>query len=306
MESIKTYNGTELIHGMCKICFSESDDILPSENKCVDCFEDGEDTKTTAPDSLPTINNPNKKIMPEIKKYTLKEISELAYMKHTLTWERFDYYFKTLYNHNDREIKWFFELYTKFPGNVYNIDDTKDNSTLEYVLEKAKYIVDMINSAAHLPFYDANGNEVRDLKRKIYFSENEVIRQLEVNFNNATEIIAYAEVLKRGVVVLCVLNHLETVWRPGNNKEQFDIWEGDIFNTYDTYWNPDKSRVFIATGDGLRHLLYVKGKGYLKKGKPHYDTEHKYTSYAITGNEQWRKIGNVITDLHLLQDGDIK
>lgn len=231
---------------------------------------------------------------------TLIGISELFEAKHYVTWERFVFYYQTVFGITDKNIiKNDWKVFERFPADLYRFGEKRE--LIAKVLNNVVIIHKMISSGFEKSLVSFSYQ--KEGLKKIYYTENSQNSFILVDFYKSGDIIAYAELLKReGAVVVGVLDKWESI-RVKNKQDYTDIFEGDLFCTSDNYWG-DKSRVFIIKDKAARHLNYIKGKGYIdKKGNPNIDEDGpKMTSYAITGCENWIYMGNIVTDSHLLKD----
>jgi len=229
--------------------------------------------------------------------YTLEELNLIFDSKHYLTKDRFMHYFTTLYGYTEKEANEYFKIYWKFPIGLY---EEKMITDCDIIIPKVLELFKLINQRQHLPYQFLSDNQ-NDFRKLIYI-ENEIIIECEINMCIALDIIAYAEILKRGVEIKACLSLCSEPYVDGKNIR---IYEGEIYDTNDKYYG-NKSRVFLAgTHDTYQQLLYIKGKGYMINNKPNIDKYSKYNHNCVTmGN--YIKIGNIYVDDSVLYDSIIE
>jgi len=233
------------------------------------------------------------------KKYTLDELSQILNSKHYLPRDRFLHYFVTRFGYSEREAQHMFDVYVNFPKGIYDLGKHK---ILDLILPKALEIMEEIESTPVMPYsYDSSP----EYKKLLYKEEDSnIVKEFVINFTESKDIITYSEILKRNIDIVAILSYCDSIYRSG--KDSILVFEGDLFDTNDKFYSNTKSNVYIAEKDGtFRKLDYIKGKGYLKDNKPNIDTEHSYNFHALTLRE-YAKIGNAVTDLHILSDINIK
>jgi hypothetical protein len=60
----------------------------------------------------------------------------------------------------------------------------------------------------------------------------------------------------------------------------------------------------MCCGGPYKRLLYTRGKGYVRNGKPDFDGD-EYSGYVLTKKDNTRFIGNAYADPSFLVDPDI-
>lgn len=230
-----------------------------------------------------------------MKSYTLEELRLIFDSRNYLPRDRFLYYFITRYGYTEYEAKEAFDLFLKFPNKMYE----KDNQgLLDEIIPKAIAILAEIQNTPSIPYEYSKEKEYR----KLIYKENDKINEFVIDMCEPMDIISYAEILKRNVEIIALLSYCTSIYVRDKN---IHVFEGDLFDTNDNYWN-ERSSVYIAQkNDYFKTLLYIKGKGFLLNGKPNIEEKGSYSSHALTLRE-WTKIGNVVTDLHILSDDGIK
>jgi hypothetical protein len=232
--------------------------------------------------------------------YTLQQINDIMVSKNYLTMDRFVHYFTTRYSFSNKSAEAAFKKYITFPwgyrpNNLEEIELT--NLILGYVIE----LYHSISAGVNIRPENIGWNAAKDL-RKLIYTESGESKELVIDFNDSNDIITYAELIRRQVKIIALLNcSCET----SKDKTYIPVFEGDFFNTYDEYYG-NKSNVYLATKEKgvFKRLLYIKDKGYLLKGKPNID-EGSFNSHVLS-MQNWIKMGNIYTDLHLLADTEDK
>ena len=97
---------------------------------------------------------------------------------------------------------------------------------------------------------------------------------------------AYASYMNNGDVMLCYVNKPE-------------------------FWSLDRRncRLYICESGSYHRLLYTPNKGYVRHGEPDVDEdftldigEESFSSYVMTLNQSWYKLGNVHADIGFLKE----
>lgn len=241
-----------------------------------------------------------------MKSYTLDELRNIYEAKNFLPKERFVYYFMHRYDYSERKAREAHKLFFEFPRAIYDPTEIhKLDEVIIRVLDLVKSIQEANRHHYGLYYKAFAFRESPEQKRKVIYKDGEVQKELLVDFRKGEDIILFAEVLKKPTTEIVAILEFSCSVKIDNQSDKYlDIFEGDIFDTYDKYWG-SKSNVYIATGlDTFKRLLYVKGKGYINsKKEPNYD-EGSYTRYALT-LETFSKIGNLLTDSYLLSDTEV-
>ena len=234
-----------------------------------------------------------------MKTFTLQQISEVIDYKYRLTRERFFYYFTHLYGFGAKEIERYWEVFHRFPR---LLGDPKTHELLEDMLEKVAEIVGILGLDDAIPYHVKQ--HTKAVRKRIYYrraADGELL-DVEVDFNEASQVVAYAEILRQGCEVVAALDFVEKISAGGDGY--IDVYDGDIFATYeDSIWYRGREdTIIVYNGGTYRRLLYTAGKGYLRKGEPDYDMDHAYNSHAITLGRNYSKIGNIYIDCSMLVD----
>ena len=229
--------------------------------------------------------------------YTLEDLRTIDETKRYLTRDRFVHYFTTRFSYTERDANEAYNIFIKFPNCIYNHEDI----TVDAVIPKAIQIVkDMENG------WDKNG-QLKNLKydekelRKLIYKKGEDIHELELNLHDANDIITYSCLLQQEDFQQISLLRFCCYIQIKNTDKYMNIFEGDIFNTNDSFYG-NKSNVYVAeTRSTFKKLLYIKGKGYLNKGQLNIDEEHSYNSHCLSLKD-WEKIGNTTQNIKILSD----
>ncbi len=231
--------------------------------------------------------------------YTLADLNTIWTTQSYLSFDRFVHYFTLRFGYTEKEAIAAFKVFSEFPKHVYG--DEEMQKRIDKIIPLAIQIVDEIqsswaNSTAKNISYDD-----KELRKLIYSKDNEV-KEVVLDLHRSTDIVTYAELIKQGVTQIALLRYCDEVEKKHTDKK-LQIFEGDIFDTKDLFYGV-KSNVYVAERTGnFKKLLYIKGKGYLRKGELNYD-EGDYNSHVLLLRE-WVKIGNVTTDLVKLTDDGV-
>jgi hypothetical protein len=238
-----------------------------------------------------------------MKKFTLRQIGELFNQRHNITHDRFIYYFTVAYGMDKYDAKECWEIYEKFP--YYANRDTEIYAKFEDIIEKIRPILEAIGKAA--PIHATP--EARKIKKKVFYRLREGGEELSVVFdlNSASDVIAYAELLKSGCEIIRALDAVDTISSNrivGSERGQFLVFDGDIFVVTDvSYSRSNTDNIYVCKRGTYYRLLYTLGKGYLRNGRPDYDEENEYNSHVLTvSSESVKRIGNIYVDCSMLDD----
>jgi hypothetical protein len=235
--------------------------------------------------------------------YSLKDLKTIWSAKSYLPYERFMHHFTLRYGYTEKQAIEAYKLFSEFPKSVYGSEELQ--LKVDKIIPLAISLVDELHKCWDMDSKITNIRyDEKDFKKLIYLEKEDEKEYKEVvlDFNHTSDILTYADLIKRGVVIVSLLRFCCDVQMKNTDKKLL-IFEGDIFNTNDFYFGV-KSNVYVAESKGtFKKLIYTKGKGYLRKGDLNYD-EGSFNSYALTLNE-WNKIGNTVTDfIKLTDDGD--
>lgn len=236
-----------------------------------------------------------------MRQFTLAEFSEIRETKQYITKERFVYYFSSYFNYDKDSLKKAWEYFSKFPYVIINVDNHADLELLERVLKDALQLYNMLHknwssSFENIPY------STKDWRKFVYKDEDGVLNEFVLNMLDATHIIAYAELLKRDITTVALLRSVSEI-KLYNSQENTHIWEGDIYDTMDSFYG-NKSTVYVVGTSYFSKVLYIKGKGYLIDGEPNYDKSEKYNDYVLRLSECVH-IGNIYTNISVLLEGDL-
>ena len=134
--------------------------------------------------------------------------------------------------------------------------------------------------------------------KRIYYQNGAAIASFVVDLNEADAVILYAEFLKRKPEVIAAVDCIEELTK-GN--ERIRVFEGDVFSIDETWNRRRDGEFFMCCGGPYQKLLYTRGKGYIRNGKPDFD-EEEYSSYVLTGKDNFWFIGNAYADPSFLID----
>ena len=224
--------------------------------------------------------------------YTLAALRKIYEKKYFFTKERFFHYFTILGNKKE-EIDEYFRLWNRFP----NYTD-EDMETADCIIQKIMAYPFKDNS---LPGSYRFGYKHKPNKKRVYYQNDDAIISFEVDLNEADEIILYAEFLKRKPEVIVTVDFIEELTK-GN--ERIRVFDGDVFSTSETWDRRRDGEIIMCYGGPYRKLLYTRGKGYIRNGKPDLD-EEEYSSYVLTGKDNFRFFGNAYADPSFLVDSDV-
>lgn len=228
-----------------------------------------------------------------MKTYTLQEINEIYRIKGYLTGERFVYHFMHRYGLSQREAEDYYNIFLQFPIGIH--DDNKIK-LLDFILPKAMELVNDIQD--HNVIRLNYGDKDKYLKKLVY-KENGEIKEFVFNYCTPFELFSYAEIIKREIEIIALLDLCDRVYR--SNNKSLNVFEGDCYETNDNFWR-FRSTAYIAQERGtFKKLLYIKGKGYLNNGEPNIDSEGSYNGNCISMNS-YTKICNIYIDASPLKE----
>ena len=140
----------------------------------------------------------------------------------------------------------------------------------------------------------------------------------DADFSQKTDVIAFAELLKReGVKVKGVTHILGKLERrvSGTKCEETNYFEGDIIfvfgdpadSMWQSYYRRKEEGVYLATDHGFRKLLYTPGRGYIdSKGKVEFENDkdffNEHMIQGLCAARDWRIVGNIHQDIRVLAD----
>jgi hypothetical protein len=222
----------------------------------------------------------------------LEELNTVLDRKYYFTKERFYHYFSVI-GCGNKELKEYWDIFEKFPR--FNTDD----------IDKVIFVLDHIQNFPYPPEYKYRPDgglfyKERENIKKVYYWHEEQIKTLQFNLNENVDIALYAEFIRKGNEIIVAVDLVESFYE---NSKTWLIFDGDIFTTSikDIWFESERGEVFVATKDGYRRLLYTKGRGYVRNGKPDYDEKFR-SNYALTSKDKFRYVGNIYADLSFLID----
>jgi hypothetical protein len=189
---------------------------------------------------------------------------------------------------NDLEFYW--EILNQFP----HIQE-KDFDKAETLLEILRTI-----PLREKPFYVAH--KPRDYIQKIYFkTDSGTTGSLIVDMNEPSDIMAYAEFLKKELEIIARVELIEKI-RMGH--EYINVFDGDVFQKNDCFWEKKNvGKLYMCNRGPYKKLLYTEGRGYIRDGQPDVD-DKECSNYAITSDNGSSFMGNVYADASFLVDSD--
>jgi hypothetical protein len=230
------------------------------------------------------------------KTFTLEQINNVFSNRHYLTRERFLHYFESLgHERYDAENLW--NIYNDFP---YWREDLSDK--MEYIIEKADKFIELIASDK---FPYSAIQESKEVRKRIYYKTDDELLSVDFNLNDAVDITLYAKLIERRITIVTILDFVEKI-SDKNGSGSTDVFDGDIFVTTDESYARDRDdNIYVCDNGVYRGLLYTKGRGYVRNGKPDYD-EGRYNFHVLTLKKSFRRIGNIYVDMSALIDGGMK
>jgi hypothetical protein len=222
-----------------------------------------------------------------MKSFTTKELVEIRESKYYVTKERFIEYATLKFGHSTKESEKLFEEFYKFP--FIHLES-------ERALEIGLWIVEHIHEtgSVDMPY----SSSLEDIKVKIIYILNQEEKEVELNLIKPEDAIKYSMIIQSiGVNIKAIVKYVDDYY----GKEEFKIYEGDVYHSHDGFWGGGKGNVYVVTGGKIKRLLYIKGVGYISNGKLNIDGESSYSTYAIFGkNPQY--MGNIHVDINFLKD----
>lgn len=230
-----------------------------------------------------------------MKTYTLQEIYDIFIMKGYLTGERFVYHFTHRYGLSEREAKDYYNIFSQFPSGIH---DDKKRELFDFILPKAMELVSDIQDRDTIRLsYDDN---VDECLKKLVYEENGEIKEFVFNYCTPFELFSYAEIIKRKVEIIALLDLCDRVYLSKDSKH-LEVFEGDCYETNDHFYGYRSTAYIAQKKDTFKKLLYIKGKGYLHNGKPNIDSEGSYNSHCLT-LRSYIKICNIYVDASPLKE----
>ena len=231
-----------------------------------------------------------------MKEFTLQQIAEIIRDRHCLTKERFYYYFPTLFEFDMRKTREYWKIYESFPSKLC---DPGHFYVMEDIIEKSSEVLRIIRNES-IPYSAVR--ETNEARKQIHYKIGEDIHCVEINLNKAADVIMYAKILEKEYEVIALIDFIEKIPQK-HNEPEMPVYDGDIFVTMEgSLWNRERDNIYVCDKGTYKQLLYTKGKGYMRDGKPDYDPEANYNYHALTLNETFTKVGNIYIDCSILSD----
>ena len=223
-------------------------------------------------------------------RFTIEDMVQIRDSRHLVTKERYIYYAQLQFLKTEREASGLYEEYFKFP--FFHVKSAES-------LEIALWIYNHL-SCASLPEKNKQWSKTSDSKRlkvKVFYIKDGRLSNVEIDLHSYVDVQDYAKIIeKHEIVSVC-----EWVDDYYSNSKTINIYEGDVFDTHDQFWNNKKGNVYCVMNGKIRRLLYTKGKGYLHGDKINIDGDGSYTSYACCGKNS-TYLGNINVDYNFLKD----
>jgi len=231
--------------------------------------------------------------------YTLKDLKTIWQYKGYLSLDRMVHHFVARYGYSEKEATEAWKVLTEFPQHVYG--DEKKQALIDKVIPLVIELVDDLQKSWEQNNKFQNQElHLKEIRKLIYDKGKEKNLEWILDLHKSEDIISYAALLKQDILQKALLRKCSDIKYKDSDK-YLEVFEGDIFDTHDN-WYDRRSKVYIAqTKNSFKEVLYIKGKGYLKKGEPNYE-EGSYSDYAL---RTWTKIGNIYQNLVILTDDGI-
>lgn len=251
-------------------------------------------------------------------KLSIAELGEIFDCRFHLTSDRFVFYATTQYGYTEKQAIEAYKQLRLFPKFIQNVP-TSDESFKSYdkIIPMAFEIVKNLKKSwkqmegVEIPALNDSYKKEKLMKLCYHLPEQTELNEIEINIYDPTHIISYAKLLESGIKPVCLLTLVDEINKKPNDNgvvESMKVYDGDMFTTYDDFWGDKRSNIYVAelSENGYvsyKRLLYIKGKGYLKKnGELNYDLDSSFSSYAVTGQANYDKIGNRYLDVSMLKD----
>jgi hypothetical protein len=218
--------------------------------------------------------------------FTLKQIKEILDLKYVPK-ERVSNYLITKGYDKEKE-KYIWGLIDSFPRIQEN--DFKDAECV-------------FNELLAMPCYSqwkCVCHEGKKIIKKVFYREGKRIISITFNLNDETDIVLYADFLKKRPEIINIVDFIETI---NKNKEYIDVFDGDVFSARDDWDENQDGSIYACNNGCYKRLLYTRGKGYMREGKPDYD-KGEYNYHVLTLKKSFKKIGNIYADASFLVESD--
>lgn len=253
-----------------------------------------------------------------MKQFTIPQLREVLRLRYSLTKDKYVTYAIDMFGLSEkeavREWKILFDIQRIM---IVDSREWTSDEQIDQVLSHAFSIKETIEDSSYIETPYRCDYESSEEKKLVYYSEpgSEKVIHTEIYMNRLQDIIRYAEILKRGCDIKIVLDYAETInisneWNDRELKTE-DIYIGDIISCMDDSRSifGNDSGVYLCEGrqKGYSQLLYTKGKGYIRNGKPDRDEKYRYMNYKFNSyNRKYMKIGNIYLDASVLVEGKPK
>lgn len=230
-------------------------------------------------------------------KYSLSDFEKLLSAKWRITIDRFMNYYGSKYpNISNSEIN---QLFKKIDSIPYDMGGVPENF-IDDVLEIMN-IIDVVDR--HV---SPIGKNIEFGKIKVFYSIGssfeKIIESKIFDFNDNVDVVSYAELLKNNEIeIVSICNQISSISK--NKQGWVDVFVGDFFSVKDNYWGVKSNIILVDMYGNFRRLLYIKGFGYLNSDlSPNMDDD-KLNGHSVSLGD-WERLGNIVTDIHLLRDND--
>ena len=249
-----------------------------------------------------------------------ESFSRLGEIRDYVSKERFAFTAECRFGIGDEKtVDRLFGLFNSMDRYLYRIGnpDAGVDADIERQIRKAVEIAEAAYNDGCWTDMPSCGNGYRmthDLRRYFYrIGDDPALRQIDVNFGDAQNIIVFADLLREGGIKFTgVARCLDSITdERSRDREKIPYFDGDLVFVFGDptdrifySWYGNDAGVYMATPGGWRKLLYTPGRGYLDKdGEPDFENETHYSDYKInkSGNG-FRFVGNIYGDCSVLVD----
>lgn len=154
----------------------------------------------------------------------------------------------------------------------------------------------------------------------VIFEKDGVRSQQEFDLREQRTYVDIADFIGNGYSIVSVIRQSDNVGSEkfvGEKDERshsIPIYDGDVMLCYvnkPEFWSSDwrNSGLYICESGSYHRLLYTPNKGYVRHGEPDVDEdftldigEESFSSYVMTLNQSWYKLGNVHADIGFLKE----
>lgn len=241
---------------------------------------------------------------------------------------------RAMFGMTTKQAQMLYTQYRQIANGAWAWNEDQEEETIG-ILTKAQQVLDM--SMKLCP--DDKWKSIESyLGRESYSDKNRIgvwarykdqqpqLHELWINSPKNLTMIAEME-RSKDIEIICIvpwvdhISDLEGCEDAVDKKSYLQVYDGDLFVSYnkgkDNYWNkPEKNGVYVCLWGAYRRLLYTVGRGYITgKGEPNvaddndddnYDVftygEGRFSSYILSMDHRWKRIGNIHADITLLQE----